>query len=194
MGSICLSVWDELAHILSHYERLHDNKIGTENQWFEEAVCESASLFILIKMSERWKENPPYPHWKDFAPSLAAYAVNRSQEIEIPTEEQMPGWLAKNLASLRFDPYQRDLNRIVAAYLFRIFQDSPEHWNTVRFLNLGHPNLTNSFESYLENWYFSVPLEHKPFVKQIADLLSQKRFDRQTCQGVNNSRCIPCFK
>ena len=42
------------------------------------------------------------------------------------------------------------------------------------YLNLGRPDAGNTFESYVENWYFSVPRVYKPFVKEVVDLLGVK--------------------
>jgi len=42
----------------------------THNQWFEESVCETASLFCLRAMAKSWRTKPPYPHWASYAPSL----------------------------------------------------------------------------------------------------------------------------
>jgi hypothetical protein len=164
----------ELGHIASHYERRSDNKLGAENQWFEEAVCEAASLFVLTRMAETWKVNPPYRNWKTFASPLADYATKRVKGIEAPNKDRMPAWFSDNRAALRADPYLRDRNRVVAAHLFRMLERDPERWEAFRYLNLGRPDPGNSFESYLENWYFSVPRAHKPFVKGVADLLGVK--------------------
>jgi hypothetical protein len=45
-----------------------------ENLWFEESVCETASVFCLRAMAVTWKTTPPYPHWASYAPSLRSYA------------------------------------------------------------------------------------------------------------------------
>jgi hypothetical protein len=164
----------ELGHIVSHYERRSDNKIGPENQWFEEAVGEAASLFVLGRMAETWKTDPPYSNWKSYASSLAEYATRRAGEVEPPSRERMPAWFAETRAALRADPYLRDRNRVVAAHLAEMLVRDPARWEAFAYLNLGRPDATNSFESYLENWYFSVPREHKPFVKDVASFLGVK--------------------
>jgi hypothetical protein len=162
----------ELGHILSHYERGHENGIGDENRWFDEAVGEAASLFVLKQMAKSWEVDPPYPNWKSFAPSLSDYIIARAKEVQVPNPGQMPAWFAENHAALRSEPLsRRDRNRVVAAHLARMLNEHPEHWEAFRFLTLGRPDATNSFETHLENWYFSVPRAQKPFVKEIADLL-----------------------
>ncbi len=164
----------ELGHIVTHYERRADNKLGHENQWFEEAVGETASLFVLMRMAESWKQNPPYANWKSYAPSLAEYAANRNKEVEPPAPDGMANWFDKNRAALRTDPYLRDRNRILASHLARMLESEPERWEAFQYLNLGRPDPSNSFECYLENWYFSTPRAHKPFVKSVIDLLGVK--------------------
>ena len=165
----------ELGHIVSHYERGIDNGIGPENRWFDEAIGEAASLFVLGRMAHTWEVDPPYPHWKSFAPSLSDYVIGRAKEIQVPNPDQMPAWFAENHAALRSEPLsRRNRNRVVAAQLARLLDQNPEHWEALRYLTLGRPDPTNSFETFIENWYFSVPKAQKPFVKQIADLLGVK--------------------
>jgi len=164
----------ELGHIVSHYERRGDNKLGAENQWFEEAVGEAASLFVLKRMAESWKDKPPYPNWKGYAPALADYAARRVKEADAPARERMPAWFSDNRVALRADPYLRERNNVVAVHLSEMLESDPQRWEAVRWLNLGKPDQDNSFECYMENWYFSVPRMHKPFVKDVADLLGLK--------------------
>lgn len=162
----------ELGHIVSHYERGIENGIGAENRWFDEAVGEAASLFVLGRMAHTWEIDPPYPHWKSFAPELSNYIVSRAKEIEVPAPDRMPAWFAENHAALRSEPLSvRDRNRVVATHLARMLDEHPEHWEAFRYLTLGRPDSANSFETYLENWYFSVPRAQKPFVKNLVDLL-----------------------
>ncbi|MCP6756902.1 hypothetical protein NL533_35270, partial [Klebsiella pneumoniae] len=51
----------EFCHVLCGYR---EDDPGT--QWFEETLCETASLFVLRAMAREWKTAPPYPHWKDY--------------------------------------------------------------------------------------------------------------------------------
>ena len=162
----------ELGHIVSHYERGIENGIGNENRWFDEAIGEAASLFVMGRMAHTWEVDPPYPHWKTFAPSLSDYVSQRAKEIEVPAPDRMPAWFAENHPALRSEPPRlSDRNRVVAAHLARMLEQHPEHWEAFRYLTLGRPDPTNSFETHLENWYFSVPKAQKPFVKEIVDLL-----------------------
>ena len=164
----------ELGHIVSHYERINDNKIGNENKWFEETVAEAASLFVLARMAETWKTDPPYMNWKSFAPALKEYLDKLLKDAEIPAVEKMPQWFNDNRPALKADPHLRVRNRVVAIYIFKMLERDPSQWEAFRYLNLGRPDATNSFESFLENWYFSAPKKNKGIVKEVVDLLGIK--------------------
>ena len=164
----------ELGHIVSHYERINDNKIGNENKWFEETVAEVASLFVLARMAETWKTDPPYMNWKSFASALKEYLDKLLKDTEIPTVEKMPQWFNDNRPALKADPHLRERNRVVAIHIFKMLERDPSQWEAFRYLNLGRPDATNSFESFLENWYFSAPKQNKSVVKEVVDLLGIK--------------------
>ena len=164
----------ELGHIVAHYERINDNKVGTDNKWFEETAAEVASLFVLARMAETWKTDPPYMNWKSFAPALKDYLDKILRDAEIPDKEKMPQWFLENRPALKADPHLRVRNRIVAIHIFRMLEQNPSQWEAFRYLNLGRPDATNSFEIFLENWYFSVPMDNKDFVRDIANLLGIK--------------------
>jgi hypothetical protein len=125
-------------------------------------------------MAESWKVAPPYRNWLDYAPSLGEYAAKRTRETKAPTSEGMPAWFKKNAAALRADPYLRDRNNVVAVHLVEMLKRDPDRWDAFRYLNLGRPDPLNSFEAFIENWYFSVPAAHKKFVKDVAELLGVK--------------------
>jgi hypothetical protein len=44
----------EFAHILSNYERHADSKVARQHEWFEEALCEVASLYALKRVGMQW--------------------------------------------------------------------------------------------------------------------------------------------
>ena len=58
----------EFCHILCGYD---EDFAG--NKWFEETLCETASLFCMRAMSRSWENDPPYPHWKDYRHALRSY-------------------------------------------------------------------------------------------------------------------------
>ena len=60
--------WSQYAYQFAH-EFCHvlcGLKAGDQrNKWFEETLCETASLYAMRAMSRTWKTSPPYANWKD---------------------------------------------------------------------------------------------------------------------------------
>jgi len=153
----------EFCHILCNY--LEDDQ---SNKWFEESLCEMASLFAIRRMAESWKTRPPYPNWKGYASSLRKYADDRLAEIKLPAGTTLAEWYKANEAELRKEPCLRDKNRVVAGVLLPLFEKSPEHWEAVTWLNPPKPQGRLSFQQYLEAWQTRCPEKHRAFVRQIA--------------------------
>ena len=58
----------EFCHVLCRF------KNGSQtNLWFEESLCEMASMFALKSMAKTWKTNPPYSNWKSYASAIDDY-------------------------------------------------------------------------------------------------------------------------
>lgn len=153
----------ELCHVLSRYEKLK----CSPNGWFHEALCELASVFVLLSMAESWKVSPPFQHWKDYAQHLGDYAneLLARPECQVPRGTSLAQWLSDQEDSLRQDPYQRDKNAIVAYELLPLFQNEPTGWNAV-----GHlPNSSAKLNDYLREWYTKVDVVDKPFLKRTLE-------------------------
>ena len=155
----------EFCHVLSRHECLRDNP----NNWFHETICEIASVFTLRRMAERWRTNPPYPNWADYAESLKSYVQEHlsCQELQLPAGVTLPTWLLSHEEELRKCPYQRDKNTLVAYTLLPIFESDPMGWNSIgRF-----PSSRARLEGYLSEWYASVDSADKSFVARLSDAL-----------------------
>lgn len=153
----------EMCHILCTYEQ-----DDTGNKWFEESLCELASLFVLRRMSETWKTMPPYANWKDYAKSLTAYADQRIKESQRPAGQTLAQWYAANEKALRERPDNRALNTIVATTLLPLFEKEPAQWAAVTHLNDGKPTQRQTLAEFLRDWHQNVPKENKAFVAKLA--------------------------
>ena len=140
------------------------------NKWFEVGVCEAASLFALKRMSQTWEREPPYPHWKEYRHALEKYVqeeINRRQKIE---PEGLRAFYENHRDELAHGTNTRPLSQAVAVVLLKLFDESPEHWEAVRWLNSRPSPKDEPFEKYLQRWHAAVPAKHRPFVKKVADL------------------------
>jgi len=153
----------EFGHILANYDEYE-----RPNKWFEESICEMASLFALRRMSETWKVRPPYPNWKDYGPALAKYADERIQTAQLPASKTLAQWYRENEPLLRQEPCLRDKNTIVAVALLPLFEKQPESWQAITWLNDGTAHGARTFAGYLGDWHARVPEKLRPLVRQIA--------------------------
>lgn len=155
----------EVCHIQCNYRDREKS-----NLWFEESLCETASLFVLKQMAETWKTNPPYANWKSYSDSLRQYAEDRNADLEKPDDVSLAEWFRKNEAEMRQSAIDRRKTQVFAAALLPLFEKNPQHWRAIRFLNLGDPQATLTFTQYLRDWHERVPSEHRSFVEQVAAL------------------------
>ena len=143
------------------------------NLWFEETLGETASLFTLRAMARSWKTKPPYPHWADYRDHLRQYADNivlkRTGVSEIH-QKGLASFYRKHSKDLRKQCCDREVNGAMALVLLRLFEEKPERWESVRWLNSGAPREGETFQQYLRKWRDAVPGRHKAFVDKLAGL------------------------
>jgi len=142
------------------------------NHWFEESLCETASLFVLRQMSKEWQTKPPYPSWKSYSESLHNYAEKLIQDPErsLPQNMTSAQWYIKNKAELQKNDINRQLNAVIAKELLKLFEKDPQQWQAVFWINEKKSDKKVSFEEYLNDWRASVPVKHKDFVTKIIEM------------------------
>jgi tetrahydromethanopterin S-methyltransferase subunit G len=166
--------WAQCAYQFAHefcHALCNSREAKNPNLWFEESLCEAASVFVLRQMAESWQTNPPYPSWKSFSPALADYAVNLRRETPVINEQTLAEWYRRNEKHLRMNATDRPLNRVVAMALVRLLERDPHHWQALAYLNQWNTKETDlSFEAYLTDWHRRVPEAQRSFVKEIGTL------------------------
>ena len=158
----------EFCHLMSNYER----SFCKPNQWIEEAICETASLFTLRGMGMTWKEKPPYASWQGFAKHLTAYADTQARKVEsqVADDEAWEGWLRQHEDKGRKDPYNREGNRTVALRLLPLFEQYPEGWNAIRNLPVSEGRIGQ----YLREWKEKMSPCDRAFITKIEATLGLK--------------------
>lgn len=144
----------------------------TRQQWFEESLCEAFSLFTLKKMAEHWQDNPPYPNWQSYAPELQNYVDDLMQEKHRRPTLPVSEWYQQQRKLLEKDPYAKDrvLNEKMATTLLELFENEPENWAAINYLNLGEDNGVHTMDKYLADWYNITPESHQDIVVKIQQL------------------------
>lgn len=171
----------ELCHILSNFD---ENAAGHEvraNQWFEEALCETASLYVLRSLAQRWQSDPAMRDWREHAGTLSAFADRLLNEDhrQLPAGRHIRQWLEENQARLREDPYIRQKNEALANILLPLFERNARGWEAIRFLNLDPADVQNELREYLRNWYANCPTEHRHFIGDVMAVLGIPADDRR---------------
>ena len=164
----------EFCHILANYDhrKLSSGAIDSQDQWFEEALCETAALFTLQHMAASWESAAPYPDWRDYAPALKSYAVSLHSESHrrLPFATTLAAWFQGHHDALTHTAYGRDNNEVVANRLLPLLEAHPEHWEAIGYLNAeGFPEARN-FDQCLYNWYHAAPEKHKIFIRQVTEM------------------------
>ena len=164
----------ELCHIFSNFDHkeLKNDEAVTSNQWFEESLCETASLFTLKRLAQTWADAPPARKWVGYAPTFAAYAdyLLTAEHRHLPASQSLDQWYRENQAPLQESPYQREKNELAATALLPLFEKAPGNWRAIIYLNHEKANATQTFDDYLAAWYAACPLEQKELVHQTMAL------------------------
>ncbi len=154
----------EFAHVLCGIDEDESHK------WFEESVCEMASMFAMRRMAETWKTSAPYPHWRSYSASIASYMEKHMAKAELLDDRAFVEWYGRHAAELEKNAWDRDKNRVVARKLLGLFEKTPEHWQALvhlRGLALGHKG---SFKEYLTQWRRRAPAKYRAFIAKIASV------------------------
>jgi len=166
----------ELCHLLSNYDA-HVPQQGdrpSNNQWFEETLCETASLFTLKSLALRWEQAPPGSRWSAEAVQLRKFfdLLIAEGHRSLPPESPLAGWLRENEEALRGNPYLRKKNEVLANLLLPLFESNPENWQALGYMNLDPDDARSSLRRYLSRWYGNAPHEHRGLVAGVMALLS----------------------
>ena len=140
----------ELCHVMTNFDRVRKHR----HKWFEESLCEMASLFVLYRLADDWHANPPSgisgSRW--LAPDHAKYARNVEGGYCAPARHDLPKWLENNIHSMEEKSTLRGLNGIVAVSLLEYFQRDPSFWLDCTRLNYWDASGDSSFGDYLNSW------------------------------------------
>jgi len=153
----------EMGHIVCGFE-----DYPNPNLWFEETLCEAASLYALGRMAEGWKTRPPYSNWKSYASSLQKYRDDRMAKAKLPEGMTLAAWFRTQEPALRKDAGLRESNLKMAAELLPLFEEDPARWAAVATLNAVRGDASRAFAAYLRDWSASTPEKHREVIAKIA--------------------------
>jgi hypothetical protein len=160
----------ELCHVLADPRSFVPDRFA----WIEESLCETASLVALRWMARAWAVSPPYPNWRDYSASLAAYEAEHLAQPRRSLHEGVAfrTWLAKRLARLEAEPGRREDATIIARELLPLFEADRAAWGAVRFLHAFPRVAEEPLAGFLARWAAACPPAHRPGATAVASALS----------------------
>jgi hypothetical protein len=177
--------WDQMAfqfahefcHALAQHSAAARRAWRTprhSNLWFEEALCETASLFVLRRLTAAWRAQPPQPKWRTYASAFADYATERlaRPDHQLPADRPFSEWFAGNEPSLRENAAQRAKNVIIARQMLPLFEAEPAGWEAACFLNLGARKQGKPLTQYFAEWQSASPAALRAFLGRVMALFS----------------------
>jgi len=144
----------------------------TANRWFEDALWQAGAIATLRRMSLEWKRSPPRPYWRTYAPSFEKHAelCLTQRGGSLPEGASLADWYRRNEQALRENPQQPKNIGPAACALLKLFEQDPQRWEAIGYLNLGKGDEGDTFRGYLEAWRQSAPARHRDFIDGIARL------------------------
>ncbi len=158
----------EFCHILCGFD---DDWKG--NLWFEESLCETASLFVLRRLAETWAKKAPYENWRSYASNFAEYAQDViDSRVNLP-DNDIEGFYRRHQAELEANPTDRELNGRFSLFLLRQIETAPSLWESVTWLNSAPAQKGETLATYLLKWHNAAPARCRGFIETIARKLGQ---------------------
>lgn len=166
-------LWSQVAYQFSHelgHVLCGDPTLRKPQHWFEEAFCESLSLWTLDALAKRWQTDPPYPNWAPYAPNLARYAADVRNRVEQPAD--LPRWWEAQRERLRRNAYDRDQNLILAVRIDAAAKADTKFLEAFAYLRRPSQNdAPNRLTWLLADWRAACPEKLRPAPEQVGQWL-----------------------
>ena len=154
---------------MTNFDRYKEHK----HKWFEESLCELASLFVLHKLAAVWELRPPAEiiDAVTYAPNFKTYAEDTAAKFPRICPGDPRKWMSENIKVLESNPYDRSRNGAVAVSLLNWFLEDPSLWRDCTCLNHWDPSANVTFSDYLHSW--NVCLCERNFGARAPNLVSK---------------------
>jgi hypothetical protein len=180
----------QVAHEFCHVLAGHTNEYSRlwrdtrhANQWLEECICETASIFAIRQMGIIWQTSAPFSHWSSYSSSLTEYVEChlKKPEHQLPDKISFVSWFREQEPIFRANPIAHVSDKafkdslrakfvVVASQLLPLFEKSPSAWKAMTFVNLVERDQRKSLPKQLNDWQQSCTETHRQFISQIAEV------------------------
>jgi len=163
----------QLAHELCHVYSNFSLSRGHKHKWLEESLCEAASIATLNKLGTEWHSSALSARAPNYGSSLLEYVnTRRASARQIRFKSDFKLWLKANLSQLERCSTQRELNNVVANYLYnKILSPEPSTWKAIRFLNTWDCHSNETFQDFGESWVGATVDQLQPATRRLLELL-----------------------
>lgn len=135
----------QYSHELCHL--LIEEPIPEHFKWFEESLCDLASIYFLYESAEKWPLS--FPDHLDYQAKIRNYISDLSVGEKFQLKELFNEQSEYSIY-LKTNRYDRSKNRHVALSMLPIFKDAPQIWKSVPLLCTGAEEET--FKGFLQRW------------------------------------------
>ncbi len=167
-------LWAQIAYQFSHelgHVLCGNRSTQSPQMWFEEAFCESLSLWTMDRLGISWQTTAPYEHWKSYAASLSSYSENVRTRVEEP--ESLQAWYREHRDYLGHEAHDRDKNLVFAKQLATAAHENPAFYRAFLYLrrDSNEHAQSMSMEALLKRWQADSPVDLKFAASKVANQL-----------------------
>jgi len=153
----------QFAHELAHV-RANFRPDARDNKWFEETLCETASLYALRKLSLTLRDHPNFDSYRHHLHDYAEKIIANREKVDL---KALAAFYQKHETTLRKDATDRPLNGAMAVALLPLFETNPGHWNSLGALNKSPAKKDLPLSGYFKKWHDDTSAPHRPFIQKV---------------------------
>lgn len=174
------TVWSQYSYQFSHefcHILCNFRADAPGNKWFEETLCETASLFVMRAMAKTWQEHPPFSNWKSYHDSLRQYTDDvllKRDLFDLIARDGLEAFYRANQNALRKDACLQEVNGAMSLVLLRLLERQPEHWEAIRGLNSASSTADQPLDEYFRRWRDAAAEKHRLFIEHVGQLYKVK--------------------
>ena len=137
--------------------------------WFEESICELASMFQLSLFCSSWSQSHE-EYQTHYAPSLRDYLdALLSKNLRLLSSASHPGWLQSWDSILSEPAYHRDYYNVIATKMFPLFVEHPYLWKII--LHLGDTRQWKTLDELFAHLHSQADDSYTLPLQKLHDLL-----------------------
>lgn len=138
--------------------------------WFVESAVTALSLVCLTELGEKWKTDPPFPNWKDYAKHFHAYRATtiggHLKELGLDPESGLDKWARKGLPTLvRERKAGRSAQHGAAVLIEQALRRHPKRWSALTTLGMA---TDREGRTDFAKWQTLLKPEQRPLVADLA--------------------------